>query len=132
VKDFWDLMPFDNYTVTFDVSGADLKKIIDHGIDSADFGNGQFSGLVVTYDPAAPFESKVVSMTLADGTPIDPAKMYKVGTNDFQFGGGDKYVIKPYAKNVKETFEPVREALLQIAKAAGSIQAPAYNVLIKK
>ncbi len=132
VKDFWDLMPFDNYTVVFEVSGADLKKIIDHGIDSPDFGNGQFAGLKVTYDPAAPFESKVVSMALADGTPIDPAKMYKVGTNDFQFGGGDKYVIKPYAKNVKETFEPVREILIEEAKKAGTITAPSYEVLVKK
>lgn len=132
VKDFWDLMPFDNYTVVFEVSGADLRKIIDHGIDSVDFGNGQFSGLKVTYDPAAPFESKVVSMTLADGTPIDDAKLYKVGTNDFQFSGGDKYVIKPYAKNVKDTFEPVREVLLAEAKKAGSLVAPSYQVLFKK
>jgi 5'-nucleotidase/UDP-sugar diphosphatase len=130
VKDFWELMPFDNYTVTFDVSGADLKKIIDHGIDSVDFGNGQFAGLVVTYDPAAAYESKVVSMTLADGTPVDDNKTYKVGTNDFQFSGGDKYVIKPYAKNVKETFEPVREMLLDIALKAKTIKVPDFRVLV--
>jgi 2',3'-cyclic-nucleotide 2'-phosphodiesterase (5'-nucleotidase family) len=132
VKDFWDLMPFDNYTVVFEVSGADLKKIIDHGIDSVGFGNGQFSGIKVAYDPAAAYEAKVVSMTLADGTPIEDAKLYKVGTNDFQFTGGDKYVIKPYAKNVRETFEPVREVLLEEAKKAGVINAPSYEVLVNK
>ncbi len=132
VKDFWELMPFDNYTVTFEVSGADLKKIIDHGVDSVDFGNGQFAGVVATYDPAAPYESKVVSLALADGTPVDDNKIYKVGTNDFQFGGGDKYVIKPYAKNAKETFEPVREALIDIARKAKEIKVPDYKALIAK
>jgi 2',3'-cyclic-nucleotide 2'-phosphodiesterase/3'-nucleotidase len=132
VKDFWELMPFDNYTVTFSVSGADLKKIIDHGIDSPDFGNGQFAGLTVVYDPAAPYESKVVSMALADGTPVKDDAMYKVGTNDFQFTGGDKYLIKPYAKDVVETFEPVREVLLSIAKSQGRLEAPGYKVLIAK
>lgn len=133
VENFWALMPFDNYTVTFELSGADLKAAIEHGLDSPDFGNGQFAGIIVTYDPAAPYKSKIVSMKLANGTAIDPAKMYKVGTNDFQFGGGDKYtMMKPVAKNIVETFEPVRDILLAEAKKAGNITAPVVNVLVKK
>ncbi len=133
VKDFWELMPFDNYTVTFEMSGADIKKALEHGLDSPDFGNGQFAGVIVTYDPTLAYKSKIVSVALANGTALEDAKMYKVGTNDFQFTGGDKYtMMKPAAKNIVETFEPVRDILLAVAQKAGAITAPAVNVLIKK
>ncbi len=133
VADFWELMPFDNYTITFEVSGAVLKQIVAHGIDSKDFGNGQFSGLKVVYDPAIADASKIVSMTLEDGTPIDDAKMYTCAMNDFQFGGGDKYaMVKPNAKNVKETFEPIREMLIEEAKKAVTIKAPSVEGIVTK
>ncbi len=133
VKDFWELMPFDNYTVTFEMSGADIKKTLEHGLDSPDFGNGQFAGIIVTYDPALAYKSKIISVALANGTMLDDAKMYKVGTNDFQFTGGDKYtMMKPAAKNIVETFEPVRDILLAAAQKAGAITVPTVPVLVKK
>lgn len=127
VSDFWDLMPFDNYTVTFKTTGKALKEMIAHGLDSKDFGNGQFSGLKVKYDPSATGAAKILQISLDDGTPVTDDGVYTVGTNDFQFTGGDKYVmIKPNATNVMETFEPVRDILLAEARrplAAGMVGA---------
>jgi len=126
VQDFWDLMPFDNTAIVFKVSGAVLKKIIDHGIDSTAMGNGQFSGLVVRYDPGRPYEAKVLSMALADGTPVRDDGTYTVVTNDFVFlTGGDGYTMMPFADKsaYTETFVPIRDALIEAAKKAGTITA---------
>jgi 2',3'-cyclic-nucleotide 2'-phosphodiesterase/3'-nucleotidase len=134
VQDFWDLMPFDNTAVVFDVSGRDLRAIIDHGIDAPSFGHGQFSGIIVTYDPLRPWENKIVSMKLADGTPITDEGVYTVVTNDFIFlTGGDGYTMMlKAAKNVVETFVPIRDVLIDEARKAGRIVATEPRVLIAK
>ena len=132
IQDFWDLMPFDNTAVTFKVSGAVLRKIIDHGIDSMAMGNGQFSGLVVRYDPGKPYENKILSMTLADGTPVRDDGQYSVVTNDFIFlTGGDGYVMMPSADRSAyvETFVPIRDVLIESARKAGKIAAEPVAVL---
>lgn len=133
VQDFWDLMPFDNTAITFKVSGAVLKKIIDHGIDSPGFGNGQFSGLVVRYDPTKAFENKIISMTLADGTEVRDDGVYSVVTNDFVFlTGGDGYAMMPAGDKgaYVETFVPIRDALIEKAKKDGVMKVESPAVLV--
>lgn len=131
VQDFWDLMPFDNTAVVFEATGADLKKMIDHGIDSLDFANGQFSGLQVSYNPSRPYGSKITSMRLADGTPVLDNKIYKIVTNDFVFEGGDQYTMMlPAARNVVYTYIPIRDVLIAAAEKTGRITAPIVNTLI--
>ena len=133
VSDFWELMPYDNYTVTFKTSGKALKEIIASGIDSKDFGNGQFSGVKVRYNPAVNGTAKIISITLDDGTVVTDNALYTVGTNDFQFFGGDKYtMIQPNATEVKETFDPVRDVLIEAAKKAGTIVAPSVEGVLTK
>ncbi len=131
VQDFWDLMPFDNTAVLFEATGADLRAMIDHGIDSLDFANGQFAGLVVRYNPSRLYGSKIVSMTLADGTPVEDGKLYRIMTNDFIFEGGDAYsMMLPAARNVTYTWEPIRDALIEEARKAGVIVAETPDWLV--
>jgi 2',3'-cyclic-nucleotide 2'-phosphodiesterase (5'-nucleotidase family) len=126
-------MPFDNYTVTFKTTGKALKEIIANGLDSVDFDNGQFSGVKVKYDPAAKGAAKILALTLDDGSVVADDALYTVGTNDFQFYGGDKYtMIKPNASAVKETFEPVRDVLIDIASKAGTLVAPSVEGVVTK
>ena len=114
--EMYTIFPFDNTLNTLEVTGTQLKALIDHGIDSnkltsSGFGPGQFYGINVVYDPTAPYESKVVSMALLDGTPIEPDGIYSVSTLDFLVTGGDKYKFTG-ATNVIDTFIPVRQALV--------------------
>ena len=133
VNDFWELMPFDNYTVTFKTTGKVLKEIIASGLDSEDFGNGQFSGVKVKYNPAVTGAAKIVSLTLDDGSEVSDSALYSVGTNDFQFSGGDKYtMIMPNATEVKETFDPLRDILIEAAKKSGTIVAPSIEGIVTK
>ncbi len=128
VGDLYEIMPFDNYLVTLELPGKDLKKAIDHGINNPSITDGQFSGLKVTYDPKAEHENRVVGITLEDGTPIKDDTYYTVVINDFMLTGGDKYDFSN-ARNVKNTYIPVRDALIEDIKHEKTITPVKPNYL---
>lgn len=115
--DLYEIMPFDNYLVTLELSGTDLKKAIDHGINHPAITDGQFSGLKVIYDSNAPQGESIVSITLEDGTSIRDDQYYSVVINDFMLTGGDKYDFSR-ARNVINTYIPVRDVLVEAIRDA--------------
>jgi 2',3'-cyclic-nucleotide 2'-phosphodiesterase/3'-nucleotidase len=117
----YEIMPFDNTLYTMDLTGKQVKAAIEHGIMSEDFNPGQFSGLIVKYDSKKAAGERIVEIKLADGTPLDDNKLYKMVTNDFQAGGGDKYDMFKEGANGKDTSIPVRDVLVNEIKAKGTI-----------
>jgi 2',3'-cyclic-nucleotide 2'-phosphodiesterase (5'-nucleotidase family) len=96
------VLPFGNVVVTLQVSGAELKTMLENGVSSMPGANGRFpqvSGLCFTYDIEAAVGSRVTGAVrqAADGTctgaPIDlsAASMYMIAENDFMASGGDGY-----------------------------------------
>jgi len=117
----YEIMPFDNTLFTMELTGKQVRAAIEHGIMSEDFNPGQFSGVMVKYDSAKPAGERIVEIKMADGTPLDENKLYKVVTNDFQAGGGDKYDMLKAGVNQVDTAIPVRDALVNEIKAKGTI-----------
>ncbi|MHB1392886.1 MAG: 5'-nucleotidase C-terminal domain-containing protein [Clostridia bacterium] len=117
----YEIMPFDNTLFTMDLTGKQVKASIEHGIMSADFNPGQFSGLMVKYDSTKPAGERIVEIKLADGTSLEDEKLYKVVTNDFQADGGDKYTMFKEGQNRYNTNIPVRDVLVNEIKAQGTI-----------
>lgn len=118
----YEVMPFDNTLVTMDLSGADILKNIEHGLGNEEIGNVSFSGLKIEINPDKPFGERVVSIALADGTPLDMSAYYSVVVNDFMYPTGDNFDFTG-AKNVVNTFEPIRDVLVDAVKAEGTIKA---------
>ena len=96
------VLPFGNIVVTLQVTGAELKTMLENGVSLMPAVNGRFpqvSGLCFTYDIAAPAGSRVTSAVFADGagnctaTPVDltAGSTYKIAENDFMAAGGDGY-----------------------------------------
>jgi len=104
-----------------DLTGIQVKAAIEHGIMSPDFNPGQFSGLVVKYDSTKPAGERIVEISLADGTPLEDEKLYKVVTNDFQADGGDKYTMFKEGQNRYNTNIPVRDMLVNEIKEKETI-----------
>jgi len=104
-----ELLPFNNRLSTLKLSGADLIAALENGVSrvGTDSGTGRFpqvSGMRYTYD-ASKSSGRIVSVDVlgADGktyTPVDPAAIYTISTNDFERKGGDGYTV--FAKNGKE------------------------------
>lgn len=128
--DMYEIMPFDNQLVIVKVTGKHLKALIDHGIGADFMTDGQFSGLKVIYDPTKPYEHRITSITLEDGTPIKDDEIYSVATNDFIVSGGDRYDFKN-AIEIKDLFVPIRDALVENIKKNGGIKSPDISEILK-
>lgn len=69
-----------NYLTTYEITGANLKKLMEHPIINGSEINAMyaFSGLKMEYAPWADVGEHVRSLTLADGSAIDDAGTYTV------------------------------------------------------
>jgi len=93
-RDVLSELPFGNRTVMVELTGRDLKDVLENGVSEVDRRGGRFpqvSGIRVTVDTKAPAGSRIRAIEL-QGKPIDPNGKYKVASNDFMLGGGDGYV----------------------------------------
>ena len=89
----FDVSPFDNFPAIVTMTGAQLKRMLE--ITSIGGGRGilQTSGLRYTFDEArdadkpAAQRNRLLSVTLADGKPLDPDALYRVATIDFLVTG---------------------------------------------
>jgi 5'-nucleotidase len=95
------VLPFGNFAVTADVTGAELRAMLENSVSSMPAVNGRFgqvAGLCFTYDIAAAVGSRVAgAVESVDGactaTPVDltAGSTYTVAMNDFMAFGGDGY-----------------------------------------
>ncbi len=97
VGDVFSVLPFGNVVVTRNVTGAQLYAALENGISALPAANGRFaqiSGFRFTFDSSKPPGSRVVSVTMNDGTPILPdGTIYTLALNDFLNAGGDGYTM---------------------------------------
>lgn len=126
VGSMYSLMPFDNTLVTAKLTGAQVREAIENGLGNDKISFGQVSGVYVTYDLTKPFGSRIVSVTLENGEPLDPNKLYTVVANDFMFSGGDNYTSLQKGQEIKDTGIPVRDAIVGYVKEHKTIK-PAYR-----
>ena len=96
------VLPFGNVAVTAEVSGAELKAMLEAGVAAMPEASGAFpqiSGLCFTYNIGAPAGSRVTKAVrqAADGTcsgeevDLSETATYTIATNDFTASGGDAY-----------------------------------------
>jgi len=129
----FDISPFDNFPAIVTLTGAQVKRMLE--ITSIGGGRGilQASGLRYTFDekrdvdkPAAQ-RNRLVSVTLADGKPLDPNALYRVATVDFLVTGeGLEPLMKTIpADRIKIDYSrPIRELLIESLKAMPQPLAP--------
>lgn len=95
--DVYTLLPFGNVALTRTVTGAQLWSVLEHSVGSIPGANGKFlqvSGFRFSYDASRPAGSRVVAVTLDDGTAVLPdSTVLTATTNDFTNAGGDGYTV---------------------------------------
>lgn len=94
-KDVANVQPFANTLVTMNLTGAQLKSILEEqwqpdGSSRAKLHLGISEGFSYVYDPAAARGEHVVGMSL-DGVQIAPTDMLRITTNSFLASGGDNF-----------------------------------------
>ncbi|ASA25177.1 bifunctional 2',3'-cyclic-nucleotide 2'-phosphodiesterase/3'-nucleotidase [Paenibacillus donghaensis] len=96
--DLAKIQPFGNTLVKLTLTGAQVKTLLQQqwavkADGTADIKTLQISGLKYTANMYLPVAERVASLTLADGTPINPTQSYTAVVNNFMAAGGDNYKV---------------------------------------
>ena len=97
-KETYDVAPFGNILTTVDLTGAQIKAVLEQQFIPGRPGGrdalalGVSTGFAYTWDATQPAGSRVVAGSMQlNGTPIDLAATYRVGTINFLANGGDSF-----------------------------------------
>lgn len=126
----YTLIPFDNVLATYEMTGAQIREVFEHGIGNLEIGSIQFDGVTAVYIPDNPFGSRIVSLTLNNGEIVEDDKVYTVVTNDFMGAGGDGFTSFLEATLISETM-PIRDVLAEAIRSIGTLNFDGREVLIQ-
>jgi 2',3'-cyclic-nucleotide 2'-phosphodiesterase (5'-nucleotidase family) len=125
VGDVITVLPFGNYVITKELTGAEIVSALEVGLDTYPAEKGAFphiAGMKVTFDPSKPAGSRVVSVMVgAEAIKMD--QKYNVATNDFLAAGGDGYVMFSDAP-VTGNYPGLDEVLIKYIKLFGTEGSP--------
>ena len=99
------VLPFGNTLATVDISGADLRAALEHGVKDSPKESGGFlhiAGGKYTFDSSKPAGSRIVSFQIKQGddyVDVKDDQTYTIATNAFTAKGGDGFTTfeKAYA-----------------------------------
>jgi len=130
VEQIYSLLPFGNTAVTAKLTGQQIIDILEQSF-TLDKGMMQISGLKVIYNPNKEKYNRVVSVQLADGTPLQLDKQYQVATNNFLAVGGDKFST---FKEVEFTnsYKEIKEIVIEYLRAQDTINPEIDNRVLKE
>ncbi|MFC4424980.1 bifunctional metallophosphatase/5'-nucleotidase [Deinococcus navajonensis] len=90
------VQPFGNTISVLDLTGAQIRAALEHGVATWSENKGQFlhvsKGVSYTFDLSKPAGSRVTSVTF-NGQPLSDTQVYKVAMNNFTAGGGDGFTM---------------------------------------
>src|SRR5881394_245796 len=91
VRDVWNVIPFENYIVTAQLSPEEIKISMDEVFATHEKRN--LLGFAVKAKGRGG-DCKIVSMTLANGEPLDRNKKYVIALNSFDARSGGHHFMK--------------------------------------
>jgi 2',3'-cyclic-nucleotide 2'-phosphodiesterase (5'-nucleotidase family) len=84
-----DALPFLNYLWTFEMTGAQIREMLEHSF-SLIHGMAQVSGMRAVYDLRRPIGQRLVELRIG-GQLADDRKIYRAAITSFIADGGDEY-----------------------------------------
>lgn len=124
-KEAASVLPFANTLVQVELTGADLKQILEEqwqpdGSKRPYLQLGLSDGFTYTYDPERGAGDRILSMAL-NGEFIDPTATYYVAAPSFLAAGGDNFAGFKNATSVKDTGLIDLESFVNWVKTKGQL-----------
>ena len=147
-RDLMRLYPYDNSLGVVELTGADLKAVLEHAASMLNtyaydgttpvlkhevpgFQLDGAYGVEYETDLARPEGSRVVNLSWK-GKPLDPNERLKVVANSYRLAGGGDYVMLRRARRVSQVTRPMPELLARWASTQKTLVAaddPSWTVL---
>lgn len=92
LRDLKSVLPFGNSVTSVTATGAQLRLLLEQGIQSNPNGGGGFprtAGLKFEFDPSAEFGKRITHIELASGEPFNDKATYSIALSRFIADGGD-------------------------------------------
>ncbi|MBG6183341.1 5'-nucleotidase [Arthrobacter sp. CAN_A214] len=124
------VLPFVNDLWTTTLTGAQFKEVLEQqwqpdGNSRGFLALGLSDNVSYTYDPALERGSRITSVTV-DGSPLDPARAYRVGTFSFLAQGGDNFTVFRQGTDTRESGLVDRNAWIDYIKANSPL-SPSFD-----
>jgi 5'-nucleotidase len=120
------VQPFENGLVTMELTGEQIYALLEQQFRADGSATIlQVSGLEYTYNAANPVGSKIVSVTLPDGSSLDPTATYTVAVNGYLATGGDGFTIFEEGQNVQTVGGDLEALVAYIQSLPQPFEAPA-------
>jgi len=91
VNDIWNVLPYENYIVTAELSPEEIKAIMEEVYASHE--RRSLLGFEIKTEGRG-YDRRIISMTLADGRPLDRGKKYMVAFNTFDSRSAGHHFMK--------------------------------------
>lgn len=128
VEDLYTIVPYDNELVTINLTGEEIKNIIEDKIKLNDNECVQFAGINVYYDESREIGKRVTSIKLTNGTSLDMNRSYKVLISDFMLSSKTENSVVNN-EEVMENNINIRNSIMELWKNEG-INFEVENLLV--
>ncbi len=126
--DVLDALPFVNSLVTLEMTGAQVREVLEQGF-TLERGMVQASGLNAVYDLARPPGRRLVEARVGS-EPLRGARVYRVATNSFLAQGGDLYQVFLSAKALADGGVLLSDVVMDHLRAKRRVASPAPGRLV--
>lgn len=128
VGDVISVCPFLNTITRMELTGSQIKEIIEQGL-TLERGIIQVSGLKVVYDERREPGKRIVRVEHG-GKPLEDEKFYSVATINFLAEGGDLYETFRRGRNVHDTGILVSQAFIDYVRRAKRVSTKVEGRLV--
>ena len=89
----YTVFPFDYHLVKMNMTGEQIKAVLEEQWMGSEPRILQISGLLYTWEEQAPIGERIIELMNENGTPIDDSQIYTVSMNEFLAEGGDGFSV---------------------------------------
>src|SRR5262249_22390386 len=105
----YQVIPFDNTIVTMELTGAEIRRVLEEGLDRDRV--VQVSGIRSRSDLGRATGSRVTALLDGKAQPLDEARTFHVAVNDFMAAGGDDLLTLKHGRSITNTDIGLRQSL---------------------
>jgi len=129
LRDILNAIPYENNITTVTLSGENILKILERGLENEKRGGWQFSkNMKLIFDSKKEKGSRIINL-LINNKPINPKKFYRIGTSDYVYSLYDEF---KKGKNSKFISSTLRRLFKKYLKKKSPISAKLEGRIVDK